>query len=185
METARHHRKIIRLKEFDYSLLGAYFVTICTFDKMSLLGKIEHGEMNLSQQGTVAHQCWKELPEHFQNIILDVFVVMPNHVHGIIIITDPLDNLRRDLIYQIPNADVINHVPTEWGLMKNQKITLGKIVRYYKARSTKFIHDAGCSDFQWQSRFYDRIIRDKNEYDAIRKYIYYNPAQWETDEEYN
>ena len=150
-----HKRKTIRLKDFDYSLPGGYFVTICVQGHACLFENILDEKMQLSPQGLIAQKCWNELPNHFDNVLLDEFIVMPNHVHGIIIITDEINKHRRDLIYQIPHADVINHVPTcAWGLMENTKTTLGKIVRYYKARSTKFIHDAGYINFKWQSRFY-------------------------------
>ena len=166
MEIRHHQRKNIRLKDYDYSQPGGYFVTICTHDKFPFFGTMVQDKMQLSQQGLIAQQCWNEIPNHVPNVFLDECIVMPDHIHGIIIITDKFNTTNgRDLIHQIPlqnnipiqnniptkqipNADVMNHVPTEWGLMKNPKMTLGKIVRSYKARSTKFIHDAGYSDFQ-------------------------------------
>jgi REP element-mobilizing transposase RayT len=119
MIATRRHRKAIRLKEYDYSQPGEYFVTICTYNHECVLGTIVKEEMKLSQMGAIAQQCLIETPKHFPNVELDEYVVMPNHVHAIIVITD-----RRDLIYQIPqipNPDVMNHVPTEWMMMKNPK----------------------------------------------------------------
>jgi REP element-mobilizing transposase RayT len=83
-----HQRKSIRLKEYDYSQPGEYFVTICTYNHECLLGVIVKDEMQLSQMGTIAHQCLMETPKHSPNVALDEFVVMPNHIHGIIVITE-------------------------------------------------------------------------------------------------
>ena len=119
MIATRHNRKAIRLKEYDYSQPGEYFVTICTYNHECVLGTIVKEEMKLSQMGAIAQQCLIETPKHFPNVDLDEYVVMPNHVHAIIVITD-----RRDLnhqIPQIPNPDVMNHVPTEWMMMKKSK----------------------------------------------------------------
>ena len=97
---------------------------------------------------------------------------MPNHIHGIIMITD-----SRDLINQIPTTK------SNFPLMKSPKVTLGKIIRHYKARSAKYIHDSGYVDFRWQPLFYDRIVRNDKELDNIRDYIINNPLKWFLDEE--
>jgi putative transposase len=165
-----HHRKSIRLKEYDYSSPGDYFITICTYDKQCILGDVVGEEMQLNQIGkTVAH-CWEDIANHFENVELDEFIVMPNHLHGIIIITE-----GRDLIDQIPTTE------QNFPLMKNPKQTLGKIIRYFKARAAKLIHDNGHSEFQWQSRYYDRIIRNESELTNIRDYIINNPLKWSSD----
>jgi REP element-mobilizing transposase RayT len=216
MAIAQKHRKSIRLKEYDYSQPGEYFITICSLNHECIFGEIVEEEMKLSPQGMIAEQCWKEIPNHFKNMELDTFVVMPNHVHGIIVLNDygrdvqlnvPDKELGRDLIYQIPDkgndtqlihqirndngrtnvvqqTDVMNHVPTEWGLMINSKQTLGKIVRHFKARASKMIHDAGYETFRWQSRYYDHIIRDDKDLNNIRDYIAGNVFNWKFDSEY-
>jgi putative transposase len=215
MAIAQRHRKSIRLKDYDYSSPGEYFVTICSFDHECIFGEIVEEEMKLSPQGVIAEQCWKEIPKHFNNTELDAFVVMPNHVHGIIILNDygrdlidqiPDKGNDSQLIHQIPNkrndsplihqirndniqtnvvqqTDVMNHVPTEWGLMKNSKQTLGKIVRHFKSRASKMIHDAGYETFRWQSRYYDHIIRDDRDLNNIREYIAGNVFKWSIDSE--
>jgi putative transposase len=165
-----YNRKSIRLKEYDYSQPGEYFITICTYDKKCVFGEVIEEEIRLSPIGEIAKKCWEEIHEYFPKVELDEYVIMPNHVHGIIIITD-----GRDLINQIPTKN--------FPLMKNPKVTLGKIIRYYKARSSKYIHDSGYVDFQWQSLFYDRIIRSDKELNAIRDYIANNPLKWCLDEE--
>jgi REP element-mobilizing transposase RayT len=180
-------RKSLRLRDYDYSLPGGYFVTICVQHRENVFGEIINEEMRLNEIGRIVQQCWQEIPNHFGNVELDAFVIMPNHIHGIIIINE------RDLIHQIPNnkpnhpdvmnPDVMNHVPTEWQLMKNPRLTLGKIVRYFKARSSKFIHDAGYDKFKWQSRFYEHIIRDDKALSNIRDYIGGNVIKWASDTE--
>ncbi|MDR2449441.1 MAG: hypothetical protein LBD52_05730 [Prevotellaceae bacterium] len=88
-----HHRRSIRLKGYDYSLAGLYFVTICVQNRECLFGKIVNGEMNLNEYGEIVERVWNELPQHYSNIQLGAFVVMPNHVHGIIVITDDVNDM--------------------------------------------------------------------------------------------
>ena len=82
----KHHRRSIRLKGYDYSQPGWYFVTVVTYDRQNLFGHIENGKMILNDGGKIARKCWLEIPHHYPNVNLDEFVVMPNHVHGIIVI---------------------------------------------------------------------------------------------------
>jgi len=170
-----HHRKSIRLKEYDYSQPGEYFITICTHARNCVLGEVLEEKTILSPIGEIAKNCWEEISEYFAQVQLDEYVIMPNHVHGIIIITE-----CRDLINQIPTNQIS---PKNFPLMKNQNVTLGKIVRHYKARAAKLIHDSGYADFQWQSLFYDRIVRNDKELNSIRDYIVNNPLKWSIDEE--
>jgi putative transposase len=80
----KHHRKSVRLKDYDYSQSGAYFITICTYNKEYLFGNVIDDKMDMSEIGAIADKCWNEIPNHFQNVFLDYFVVMPNHIHGIV-----------------------------------------------------------------------------------------------------
>ena len=163
-------RKQLRLKEYDYAQEGAYFVTICTQNR-----KI-HFEENSPLMGIVRTQ-WVELSEVFPNIYLDEFIIMPDHIHGIIFIE------RRGLIHQtlngsknVINQGAMNHVPTsKWGLMCNSDVTLGKIIRHFKAKCTKLIRDQGYIEFQWQRGYYDRVIRNDIDLNKIRQYITDNP----------
>jgi REP element-mobilizing transposase RayT len=84
----KHHRQSIRIKGYDYSQAGAYFLTLCTYQRQCLFGEIVGGAMQLNPYGQVVEDCWQAIPEHFPRIALDVFVVMPNHIHGILLITD-------------------------------------------------------------------------------------------------
>jgi REP element-mobilizing transposase RayT len=126
--------------------------------------------MHLNDIGKIANQCLKNIPDHLSMVELDEFVIMPNHIHGIIVVV-PDDRIsRRDLINQTP--------ANNWILMKNPKQTLGKILRWYKARAAKIIHDSGETGFQWQRNYYDHIIRNESELTAIRNYISNNPIYW-------
>jgi putative transposase len=100
-----HHRRSIRLKDYDYSSGGAYFITICVKNRECLFGEIIEGKMNLSEIGEIAHNNWLNIPEHFNNVILDEFVVMPNHIHGILI----LNPAEEDVKYYAP--EIIGHQP--------------------------------------------------------------------------
>ncbi len=166
MVTILRKRKQLRLKDYDYTQEGAYFVTICTQDR-----KI-HFEENSSLMNIVRTQ-WVELPEAFSNIYLDEFTIMLEHIHGIIFIE------RRGLIYQTPNRSkgeinqgVMNHAfMSKWGLMCNSNVTLGKIIRHFKAKCTKLIRNQGYTAFQWQRGYYDRVIRNDIDLNKIKQYI--------------
>lgn len=112
---------------------------------------------------------------------MDAFVVMPNHMHGIISVDA---NSRRGLINQTPTQDTQTDGP-DWILMKNKALVLGKVIRYFKARTAKMIHDTGSDMFHWQRNYYEHVIRNEAELNAIREYILSNPANWTTDENYH
>lgn len=177
-------RKSIRLMDFDYSRPGAYFVTLCTLDKKCWFGKIIDGEMILSSSGRIIEKIWCELEAHFLFIDLDYHIVMPNHLHGIIFINSQDTGLVNTGLI---NTGLINQTPTEnthqWILMKNQTITLGKIIRYFKAKTTRILHEEGLENFQWQRLYYDHIIRNNRSLENIRYYIINNPRKWEINKE--
>jgi REP element-mobilizing transposase RayT len=164
-----HHRRYIRLKDYDYTQEGAYFITICTKDKQCIFGDIKQGEMKLNLLGSMAHQYWQEIPQHFPHINLDVFVIMPNHIHGIlwIVKTIPKEDKTRDYGKMIPGS-----IPT--------------IIRSYKSIVTKKINiicnQKGISCV-WQRNFYEHINRNETSLEEIRKYIINNPLNWDTDDE--
>jgi putative transposase len=147
-------------------------VTICTNLRRSYFGNIANGHMSLSDMGRIAEQCWREIPKHFENVELDEYVIMPNHVHGIFMITNPVQ----------PHA--VSRHPTEperkFGPLPSK--SLHTIIGSYKSAVTKLIHAKG-SAFGWQSRFHDHIIRNEKELNNIRQYIDNNPAKWELDRE--
>jgi putative transposase len=168
--THSQHRKTIRLKEYDYSMPGGYFITICTYDKQWLFGTIVDGEMQFSPQGLIAQRCWNDIAKHFYNIELDAFVVMPNHIHGIII----LDEITVGVEYIQPLQKTFQHVIPN---------SIPSIIRSYKAAVSRECHKRNL-DFCWQRNHYEHIIRNDKQLNTIRRYILGNPAQWETDDEY-
>lgn len=169
-----HTRRSIRLQGFDYSRPGCYFVTLNVKGDGCSLCNIANGHSCLNRCGKIVEDCWNNLPVLFANVQLDEFVVMPNHVHGILMFAEESLSARRDLINQITT----NTEDTNWILMKNPKVTLGHVVRAFKARATRLIHQAGYGGFQWQSSYYEHVIRSQKRLNTIRSYIRANPARW-------
>jgi putative transposase len=163
----QHHRRSIRLKEYDYSQPGEYFITICTNNHECIFGNIIHEEMKLSTEGTIAQRCWEEIPKHFSNVQLDEYIIMPNHIHGIIILTEPMVGTRHAVSLREQFAKpVIGSVPT--------------VVRSFKSAATKRIHEIRNTPSLpvWQGRFFEHIIRNDNELNNIRDYIQNNVLKW-------
>ncbi len=172
-------RKTIRLKGYDYTHAAAYFATICTRHQECYFGDILNGEMKLSVMGGIADQCWKYIPDHFRNVQLDEYRVMPNHVHGIVIIMNP-DN-DDQFVGTRHVASLQNDKPTrKFGPLPSK--SLHTVIGSYKSAVTKLIHCKGYR-FGWQSRFHDHIIRDQKDLDRIRAYIHDNPAKWDFDKQ--
>lgn len=160
-----------RLKEYDYSAPNWYFVTINTKNHKEYFGEIKNGKMNLNDLGKTAEEEWIKTPELRKNIELDYYVVMPNHFHGILIITE---TICRDVARNVSTNKKYSEISPQAG-------SLSTIIRGYKAAVTKRIHETGDKNFSWQARFYDRIIRNERELNAIRNYIEQNPLRWELD----
>ncbi len=175
-----HHRRSIRLQGYDYSQAGAYFVTIITIGRECLFGEIAGGEVVLNAWGQIVQKWWDDLPKHFPGIETGAFVIMPNHVHGIIIIHD-----RRGAV-PAPNIDDATIWGGETPPLPTKKPTLGQIVAYFKYKSTKEINalvGAGVVTKLWQRNYYERIIRNDREMDAIWRYIEANPENWAQDKD--
>lgn len=174
-----------RLQKWDYGWNASYFVTICTHNRVCWFGRVVSGKMNLSLLGSVAHKLWLEIPEHFPFVRLSDFVIMPNHVHGIITIDKPPHNVEAQNLAPLHTTDTSNITCQTSGLPKNkfgpQSKNLASIVRGYKTGVTKYarINDPG---FRWQSLYYDVIIRDNGSFERIRNYIRNNPMNWRQDE---
>jgi len=164
------HRHSIRLKEYDYSQPGAYFVMMATFQRDGLFGQVANDEMQLNEFGTIAEDCWCVIPEHFSNVGLGAYVVMPNHVHGIIVIYDDC----RGTIYRAPTIE-------QFG--KPIAGSLPTIIRTYKAAVTREIRYKSNVTIIWQRNYYEHVIRNEKEWDRIHRYIESNPMNWEIDEE--
>ncbi len=180
-------RKNIRLKGYDYRRAGAYYVTICTQDRVLLFGDIVDGVMMPNAIGNIVQQCWDAIPDHMRMVVCDAFVVMPNHVHGIIVITDVAANepgrggeFADPTASEPPPSDVPRRPPVAV-MVKN---SLGHIMQTFKAAVSRRVYREGLLPRGrpiWQSRYYDRIIRDDGEYQRIADYIRDNPANWGKD----
>ncbi|MCC8186843.1 MAG: hypothetical protein LIP08_04855 [Bacteroides sp.] len=155
-----------RASWWDYGQNGFYFVTICTHNQKCYFGEIIESEMQLSPIGQIAWQCWADIPQHFSFVKLDVFVIMPNHIHGIIII------------------DKEQTLPSEPGnKFQPQSENLASIIRGYKSGVSKQVKHIAI-DFKWQARFHDHIIRNDKNYARIANYIINNPIHWTKDKFY-
>ncbi|MCD6367438.1 MAG: hypothetical protein J7L46_07865 [Bacteroidales bacterium] len=180
-----------RLQSWDYGWNGSYFITICTKNREYFFGKIKNGKMELSEIGKITEKYWHEIPQHFSFVKLGAFVVMPNHIHGIIIIDKKSDDnnpiVSETVVVETPKlgvSTITTPVPTEPKTGgKNQKWksgTLGAIINQYKRICT--INSRKIEPyFAWQPRFYDHIIRNEKSFQKISEYIINNPKNWIND----
>ncbi|NEU72668.1 hypothetical protein PI95_008820 [Hassallia byssoidea VB512170] len=149
-------------------------MTICTHNRQSFFGKIIDGEMQLSQIGEIVAEEWQKTSQIRPCVQLDAWVIMPNHIHGILIINNPLVETFRRNVSTHRNVST-NNVP------RLQSNSLGLIIGQFKSVCSKQIWIAGFTEFKWQTRFHDSIIRDEESLNRVRKYIINNPAKWESD----
>lgn len=184
-------RKTNRLRNYDYSQNGMYFVTICAKDREELFGEIIGGRMVLNDVGKIVNEIWTQIPMHCSGVYLDEFIIMSNHIHGIIEIVNMIC-VGTQFIASEKNLngkkDAINRVPTKTGGITGEynpslnPNSLSSIVRWFKGRcSFEIRKKLNPIYFAWQPRFYDRIIRNETELNRIREYIYKNPHNWERD----
>jgi REP element-mobilizing transposase RayT len=172
-----------RLKNWDYSYDGYYFVTVCTKDRICCFGSVVNGKMKLSWQGKIVGKYWHDLPNHYHNCRLDEFIVMPNHVHGhvhgIVIIGNNVETIHELSLQQKRERNY----DTQNGISR-RKMLLSKIIGRFKMQSAKEINKIKNTPGQplWQPRFYDHIIRNEKSLYNIRKYISENSQKWELDE---
>ncbi len=200
-----HHRRSVRLVGFDYSRPGYYFVTICLDDVRCMLSTMDGIQLNaptvnpattayiarrslqLTPIGEIAKRFWMEIPRHYPKIALDEFVIMPDHVHGILKIGDA-DRQQ--------SVGVQNFEPLPKTIQPHSKLpskihehrqhafqhmvpdSIGSIIRAYKSSVTMWCRRNGFPQFKWQRSFHDRIIRDEKSLFHIRQYIRNNPAKW-------
>ncbi|MCX5971911.1 MAG: transposase [Coprothermobacterota bacterium] len=170
----KHHRRSMRLVHYDYAEKGSYFITVCTYDRGCLFGDIVGIEMQMNRWGEIADECWQAIPIHFGNVELDAVVVMPNHVHGIIMITD---------VGATHASPLHSPMPTIPNGPKPRSI--GAIIGSYKSGVSKRINGtcATLGKTVWQRNYYEHVIRNEAELDLIRQYIESNPARWAEDRE--
>jgi len=171
------NRQTIRLKGYDYSSPGAYFITFNAKDFYCYFGDIHEGIMYLSESGEIIDKIWNEIPARYENTFLDEYIIMPDHFHGIIWIS-------ADSRYSAAGTDAINRVRTgsAGGITgdKNPMLnpsSISNMIRWFKGRSSYEIRKLpGMENFAWHGRFYDHVIRNEESLERIRKYIINNPA---------
>ena len=202
-----------RLLHWDYGHNAAYFVTICTHDRQNFFGEISDGQMVLSEIGQLANQFWLEIPNHFSFVRLGAFVIMPNHVHGIIIIDKPNDGENENKNGNVHNANNVQNVQNVQNVETRQclvstntdtdtntntntktigqkrfqnqgKNTLSSIIGSYKSVVTKRARSINPA-FAWQRNYYEHIIRNDESYYRISEYINNNPLNWGKDDYYD
>jgi len=179
------HRHSLRLQDYDYTHEGAYFVTVCLKERACLFGDISDGKMILNDAGRTAEKCWNDIPTHFPHIELDEFVIMPNHVHGIIVINCRGESRIRPGDFHEPNSG--DHKDRPYGTTAG---SIGRIIQAFKSRVThEYImgvrHQmwAPFNGKLWQRNYYEHVIRDDASLNLIRQYIMDNPPRWAEDEE--
>jgi REP element-mobilizing transposase RayT len=204
----KHHRRSIRLKGYDYSGPGWYYVTICTFERKFLFGEIVHSQMRPAMIGTIAQECWNEIPKHFPRAALDVSVVMPNHLHGILIIGGEV-GARHGVPVQPPRPPaafgqpVPGSLATLLGLFKQavtRRVESSAAVEAAESPHSyrSYGHATACLQGMpwharttasgaplpiWHENYYEHIIRNEKELNRIREYICNNPLRWPYDME--
>ncbi len=179
-------KKQYRFKNYDYAQNGFYFVTICAKNREIFFGEIDllvgRVKMKLSDMGLIAEKFWREIPEHFPFVRLDEFVIMPNHIHGIIeIVKENNEGTGQPLVgtgqCPVPTEGMVG---SRFGHVTPKSLSI--IIGSYKSIVTKTIKlQISNLFFAWQPRFHDRIIRNDDELNKIRQYIFSNPAKWERD----
>ncbi|MHB8600080.1 MAG: transposase [Ktedonobacteraceae bacterium] len=147
-----HHRRSIRLRHYDYRRPGSYYVTICVHEKRCVFGEIADAVAHLNELGNIAQTNWLAMPQRFPTIEVDEYIIMPNHMHGIITITETSSSMKAP--------------------------ALGQIIRAFKSATTTQIHATCMPEFEWQNNYYERIIRKDGEINRVRQYIINNPLRW-------
>lgn len=166
MKPPIRQRKPTRMPRYDYSSSGCYFVTIVTKNKENYLGEIAANKVVLTNIGEIAKTCWLQIPEHFPYVRLDEFVIMPNHIHGIIVILRKTGDSNLPSLFSSKIAD-------------RSKMNLSKIIQAFKSSVTRKINQYPTDDYlAWQKSFYDHIVRSQKELMQMRLYISENPLHY-------
>ena len=168
------NRHSIRLKNFDYSSDGIYFITICTYKHLLLFGNIHNNRMFLNEYGKIANAFWLETENIRTNITLGEFIIMPNHMHMIFGINESIDAMYDKTI----NESKMNH-----SIFKPKSV--GSIIGGYKSIVTSNMRKKGYREQIWQRNYYEHIIRNNESLNSITQYIIENPSRWKTDSYYN
>ncbi|MEP7218526.1 MAG: transposase [Bacteroidota bacterium] len=163
-----HHRRSIRLRDYDYSACGGYFITMVVHRRRSILGRVSDGDILLSPSGNIVLDVWLEIEDRYPQVRLDEFVIMPDHIHGIIMIVD-----NQSAAPSPPCS------PEEYRISR-RRMVLPKIIGYFKMNTSKRVNALVGSGGRhlWQTNYWERIIRDKRELRNVRNYIRNNPIKW-------
>ena len=182
-----HHRRSIRLKGYDYSQKGLYFVTICTQNRLELFGEINNGEMILNDAGKMIKKIWNNIPHDLPNIHLHEFIIMPNHFHAIIQIVGA-DSISVQMNSISVPTDTKNQANKRADMESAPAISLSTVVQSFKRHTTivyiKMVKQNILRPFKkriWQRNYWEHIIRNENEYQRISQYIINNPQKWQQD----
>ena len=176
-----HNRKTMRIKYYDYTQSGIYFVTIRTKDHAPFFGTIKNGKIQLSNIGKIAQRFWYHIPKHFSHINIDSFIIMPDHIHGILIIHDNPTMFYRGTACRVP---INNRSPVHFGVFRHESFgkpcrgSIPTVIRSYKAAVTRFCRQEEDKYFGWHRNFYLQIINSDKELFAVRRYINDNPKNW-------
>jgi putative transposase len=185
----KHRRHSIRLKGFDYTQSGAYFLTICVYEQECLFGEVVAGLMRMNNYGRIAQREWERLPARFKNIALEASVVMPNHVHGIIVIADESEGvgarqgISKTLAHNGPAVPLPDNPQNIEHFGRPVPGSIPTIVRSYKSAVSLRINRirAMSTGPIWQRNYYEHVIRNEADLSRLRAYIQANPARWAAD----
>ena len=171
------NRRSIRLRGYDYSQAASYYITVCTRDRECLFGNVVDRQMQLNEVGQIIQSVWNGLPQFYEGIELDAFIIMPNHVHGVIVIRPHVGAIHESPVPSEPSAFA--------RIKDRRRMLLSKVIGRFKMVSAKWINDLRQSQGStlWQRNYYEHIVRNEVALHRIRKYIVNNPAQWESDRE--
>ena len=205
-DSERHHRRSIRLKSYDYARAGAYFITLCVQDRACLFGNVVDGEGRLRDAGRMVQTVWDELPVHYLGVDIDAFAVMPNHIHGIIVLDGvdrvgagpracprsacPDEGQPRGVAPTVARrARGVDRIGQPRGVAPTS-LSLPDVMHRFKTMATKRYADGvkqsawpTFHDRLWQRNYYEHIVRDEASLNRIRQYIAENPARWPQDRE--
>lgn len=159
------NRRTIRMPKWDYAASGCYFITICTWRHRWTLASVRRKQMHLTELGRIVDETWNALPRHFRGVTLDEFVVMPNHIHGIVTIEN-----SRPIFARIAGVETRMHTPSG---------SLGAVIRSFKGNATRLIRKRFPEIGEvWKRNYYERIVGDEPALKSIRRYIAANPRKW-------
>jgi putative transposase len=177
----KYKRRSIRLKDYDYSMPGEYFVTICTYNKECLFGDMVGEEMRLNKLGKIVQEEWLRTTEIRTDVELDEFIIMPNHVHGIITLIEPVGANGNSPQNCNPSNDwAYIDTPLQKTKFCSPSKTIGAIIRGFKSAVTKHINELRSTPGIpiWQRGYYEHIIRTEKDLQNTREYIINNPLKW-------